>query len=540
MGAASFQIAAPFLFNFATMSIQVQWNRNSSAALMALSVVLLVNIYLACVTQIPAGGQDSWNHYLYARWSPQHPSLLLDQWGKPFFTLLALPFAQLGINGVLLLNHLCILSAAWLTYLTARKLGFKNPWMSIFLFAWQPIVLANAHSALTEPSNALVLVLVCYLFAGSRWKAATLVASFLPIVRSEGFVLLAGVMVFLIFRNRWKYLPLTCVGVFLYAVVGGFISGQWNWLLVNNPYIKQEIDGGFDAGHGSFWHYILHQREITGFVVSVFFVISLLLIFGYVKKRLQHKTPANHSQMALWLWLPLYGFFLIAHSILWWKGAMGSHGLLRVFVTVSPVVALLCMYALDHLMRLEIRMLNRALKGLISFGMFALAFPGAGFRYPWQGQTQQKGVYNGEKAGDEGNPVAMALGWIANSEHSEQVIAHQIPAVNVFQGFDPWLAEFQLHPVRPNGEVSLPKPVLEWPREAKTLSLWSLSAKDSGKQDWFPKGTVLLWDDFHGRRDGQLNRSQLRGLKKYKMIYQAGLNDLDSSNDVWVLYKYMD
>ncbi|MFN6046696.1 MAG: hypothetical protein ACK45C_01645, partial [Bacteroidota bacterium] len=168
---------------------RIEWTRNSSAAAMAMVLVTLVNVYLSSSMSVPAGGQDSWNHYLYARWAWQHPTLLLDQWGKPFFTTVAMPFAQLGIGAVLFLNHACILATAWLSYLTARKMGFKNPWMVIFLFAWQPIVLANAHSVLTEPSNALVLVWICYLFAGNRWKSGAVVASFLPVVRSEGFVL---------------------------------------------------------------------------------------------------------------------------------------------------------------------------------------------------------------------------------------------------------------------------------------------------------------------------------------------------------------
>ena len=235
----------------------IEWNRNSSAAAMAMALVAVVNVYVAFVTPVPAGGQDSWNHYLYARWAVQHPALLLDQWGKPFFTLLALPFAQLGIGAVLLLNHLCVLGTAWLSYLTARKLGMKNPWMVIFLFAWQPIVLANVHSALTEPSNALVLVWICYLFAGNRWKTATIVASFLPVIRSEGFVLLGAIGVFLVLRNRWKYLPWASVGVLTYGVVGAIVSKQWNWLIVKNPYVRQEVDGGFDAVMAAFG--IMHR-----------------------------------------------------------------------------------------------------------------------------------------------------------------------------------------------------------------------------------------------------------------------------------------
>jgi hypothetical protein len=536
------------------MSAKMHWNRNSSAALSAILVVGLVNLYVAYVSLAPAGGQDSWNHYLYARWAPQHPFLLLDQWGKPFFTLLALPFAQFGIKGVLLLNHLCVLATAWLAYLTARKIGMRNPWMAIFLFAWQPIVLANVHSALTEPSNALVLVLVCYLYAGSRWVSATVLASFLPLVRSEGFVLLMAVMLFLVFRDRKKYLPYTLVGVTLYGLLGALVSGQWNWLMANNPYVRQELDGGFDAGSGNFWHYAMHQREITGVLVLLFCLISLVLVLNYVLKRLKRKTPANNSQMALWLWWPLFGLFFLAHSVLWWKGAMGSHGLLRVFMVVSPVAALLAMYGLDILMRHEIRILNRILKFLVSVGMFLLAFPGAGIGYPWNPTFLGGGVYNGEsvsengavelagetgsaEAGAKANPVAQAIYWVKQNGLGDRIWAHQIPAIDVFENYDPWAAEAQLHPKSPSGEWMPALPVPSWPKQAKTLKLWSLDAKDSGVNDWFPKGTVVIWDNFHGRRDGRLDKAQLMRLKKYRQVYGAGLTDGDTLNDVLVFVK---
>lgn len=53
---------------------------------------------------------------------------------------------------------------------------------------------------------------------------------------------------------------------------------------------------------------------------------------------------------------------------------MGSHGLLRVFVVVSPVAALLAMLALDKIMRIEIKALNRVLKSAIVLGMFFCRF----------------------------------------------------------------------------------------------------------------------------------------------------------------------
>ncbi len=510
---------------------RIEWNRNSSAAAMAMLLVAVVDLFVSRTMSVPAGGQDSWNHYLYARWAWQHPELLLDQWGKPFFTALAMPFAQWGIGAVLLLNHLCVLATAWLSYLTARKLGLKNPWMVIFLFAWQPIVLANTHSALTEPSNALVLVWICYLFAGNRWKTATIVASFLPVIRSEGFVLLGAILVFLAFRKRWRYMPWAAVGVALYGVVGAIIHKQWNWLIVQNPYVRQETDGGFDAGHGSFWHYAMHQREIMGIIVAVLCLVSLAFVVLYVFKRLNKKTPAPNSQIALWLWWPLLGFFFVAHSVLWWKGAMGSHGLVRVFVTVSPIMALLSMYSLDLIMRVEIQFLNRLLKGLVSVGMFLVAFPGADLPYPWGWRhVCPEGKYS----------IAQALKWIKTSPYANGVLVHQLPAINVSYDLDPWGAETQLHPKSATGEWLSPKPVNEWPKESRTLSIWSVDTKDSGAHDWLPKGSVLLWDNFHARRDGNMDRAELLGLKKYKTVFAAGLTDSDTLNDVVVRVKVSD
>ena len=363
-------------------------------------------------------------------------------------------------------------------------------------------------------------------------------ASFLPIVRSEGFVLLGAILLFLALRNRWKYMPLSVVGVLLYGVVGALISGKWNWLITENPYVRQEIAGGFDAGHGSFWHYAMHQKEIMGIIVATLCLISLVLVALYVVKRLNRKTPANNSQIALWLWWPLLGFFFLAHSVLWWKGAMGSHGLLRVFMTVSPVMALLSMYSLDLIMRVEIQFLNRLLKATVSVGMFLLAFPGAGLPYPWQSQSQNDVIYNGN---NDNKPVAQALRWIETStEYKNGILVHQIPAINVFKDLDPWGAESQLHPTSPNGEWMNAKPVKQWPKFSKTLSIWSVDTKDSGAHDWMPKGSVILWDNFHARRDGNMGRAALLSLKKYRTIYSAGMSDADTTNDVIVRVKFQD
>ena len=73
------------------------------------------------------GGADSFMHYYFAKYAFEQPHLLLDHWGKPLFTLMSAPFAQLGFIGIRVFNILCGLSAAWLAFSSSRKLGIKYP-----------------------------------------------------------------------------------------------------------------------------------------------------------------------------------------------------------------------------------------------------------------------------------------------------------------------------------------------------------------------------------------------------------------------------
>jgi len=70
--------------------------RNSVAALSALLGLTILYAGVAIKAQEAAGGQDSWNHYLYARWCFKHPHLMLDLWAKPF-----LPFLRLHLRNYL-------------------------------------------------------------------------------------------------------------------------------------------------------------------------------------------------------------------------------------------------------------------------------------------------------------------------------------------------------------------------------------------------------------------------------------------------------
>ena len=499
-------MASPFYF--APMQATAIIRRNAWAAWASLGLLLLVYALLWFQAEGPAGGQDSWNHFLYARWAPFHPKLLLDQWGKPVFTLLALPFAPFGIKGLYALNLLATLATAWLGYLTCRRLGLRNPWMFIPLFGLQPLVLANVHSALTEPTNALILVAIVYLLASKRLMSAAIVGSFLPYVRTEGFLLLGALALFLWVRSRYKLWPHLTIGSVLFAVLGAVVSGDWAWIVRQNPYVKQEVEKRFDPGHGNFWHYADAQREIWGPLVFGLMLVSLVLVLIYVFSRIKKKTPRELSQMALWLWWPMFGVFFLAHSWVWYSGTYGSHGLLRPFVVIAPLAAFLAHYSLHRLMILDIAILNRSAKIGVLLAMAAAAYPGAGFPYPWQPGTPIGG-YEGSAQIDQ------ALTFIEKEHLLEQpgaVLVHQLPELNVRLDLDPWAS----------------------PEQAKTFYMWSIDKRPG--QDWMPEGAVLLWDNFHARRDAPMPLSDLQALPQYREVAQF-LNPSDSLNDVRVWVK---
>ncbi|MCB0786930.1 MAG: hypothetical protein KDC02_22320, partial [Flavobacteriales bacterium] len=143
------------------------------------------------------GSGDSEQHFLIARWAPVHPELYLDHWGKPLFTLLASPFAQLGFAGMKAFNALCMLGTLLMTMRLARRWELPHPVLAgLFLLAC-PGVWELTFSGLTEPLFALGLVTVVVLAEEDRWRPAALVAGLLPFVRSEGLLVLGVLVCFL-------------------------------------------------------------------------------------------------------------------------------------------------------------------------------------------------------------------------------------------------------------------------------------------------------------------------------------------------------
>lgn len=478
--------------------------KNSTAAVGVLLLAVALYLLIWFRAEWPAGGQDSWNHLLYARWSLTHPELMMDQWGKPLFTIPAIPFSYFGIQGLYVFNMACTIATAWLVYLTARRMGMRLPWMAAAFFLFQPIVFGNVISGLTEPINALALSAVCWFFISGRITAGAILASFLPFFRTEGFILLAAVLIYMIARRYWKHIPLLLVGIVFFTGLGVLMTGKLDWLLSENPYFKFEKEGVFDPGHGDLLHYVHNQRHITGIAVGALLVMALMLLAAHIVYLLNRRTPEEKSRFSFWLLAPMFLAFFGAHSYIWWKGSMGSHGLLRVFVVVAPASALLAQYALDRLLSFDIRIINKAFPIVLLALCITLACQGNNMPPFWSSSPSQPGypaAVNIEKAGK----------WMQENGLQKKVVVHQLPFLNAQMGWDAWAK----------------------PEEAKTFYLWSLDKRPG--QDWLPDSCVVLWDGFHAVRDAAMPLDSMRAQKAYKEV--AYFPHQDSIYDVRIFIK---
>ena len=478
--------------------------QNTAVAVLLIAFAMLLQFLFWRQADWPAGGQDSWNHYLYARFAPSHPELFADQWGKPFFTLMAVPFAYFGIAGVYVMNILCMASGAWLLFLTARRLNFKMPWLATLFFLFQPVVFGNIISALTEPLNACALCLALYWLASMKYVPAAVLVSLFPFFRSEGIILWAVVFVFFIIRSRWKPLLWMFSGTLTLSLAGAAISGDLFWILTHNPYFKAQIDNRFQIGHGDFLHYLHAQRQIWGIAVTALSALSLAWLLAHVVYLMQRKTPEEKSRFCFWLVAPMFLFFFLAHSWIWYKGSFGSHGLLRVFLLTAPLTAILAQYAADKLLAIDIKILKRFLMvGTIVLVLYG-AYNGNKTPYPWKSEPTVA-AFPGEPQ------LNRALKFIEAEGLKDKVLLHQLPWLNAQLGLDPWAK----------------------PENAKTFYIWSIDKRPG--QDWMPDSTVVLWDNFHARRDAPMTLGDMKKLTQYKEL--AYFSAKDSIYDVRVFIK---
>jgi hypothetical protein len=289
---------------------------------------------------------DGVMHYIIAKSAPEHTYLFFDHWGKPFFTLLSTGFCQLGYTGVCMFNGFCIvLSAFFVMRICKKVLGIQNS-IPFLLTLFTPILFGTGFAGLTEPLFALVLTTGVYLFLEKKYTWASLLLSFLPFVRTEGFLLLPVFYLYALTKREWLSGLWLSFGTLAYSIAGSFVFKNLFWVFANNPYRgAKEL-----YGSGPLNHFIVNTEIIFGYAMAILWLVGLVALLV----KIFNKEQREYLPMMFILVLGSFLTYYIAHSIFWWKGIVGSLGLLRVLAAVSPMAAIVAAAGAQALLALKL------------------------------------------------------------------------------------------------------------------------------------------------------------------------------------------
>jgi hypothetical protein len=304
------------------------------------------------------GGGDSLAHFRIAKFSLEHPEWLLDHWGKPFFTLLAAPFAQFGFKGMQFFNLLCGIITAFVTLQIAKHFKWNNRWLSISIILFSPVFMQEFFSGLTEATFTMLLLTSIWLRLKKRFVLSFILLSFLPLVRTEAVLILTWFgLIDLIERKSW-HVVLLSAGTLIYSIIGWFFKDDVFWLINEMPY----TGGDNIYGSGSLFHYFQLMPDKIGLLVLIPALSASLLLFVQIKLKRQE----SWSVIAYVLFPAV--IFIGFHSIMWYAGEV-SLGLPRMLAVIVPFLALLSIYSLHQLEKLT---QTNLLSGSLSFLLASL------------------------------------------------------------------------------------------------------------------------------------------------------------------------
>ncbi|HPQ35738.1 MAG TPA: glycosyltransferase family 87 protein [Draconibacterium sp.] len=300
-------------------------------ALLFLSFIILS--ILSFLSKGTYGGGDDIAHYQIARFAFKHPLNFLGHWGKPFYTLLISPFAQLGYIGYKLFNVLAGALSAFFCYRIARHYSISNSPLIIVFVLFTPVYTTMLLTGMTEVLFGLLLTVSVFLFLKEKFILSALVLSFLPFVRNEAIVIIPIFIFMYIVAKQYKAIPFVVTGYVIYSIIGFFVFDDINWLINRMPY----GDASSIYGSGSLFHFVNKTKSINGIPLGLLFAIGILALFySWIKDKLSFKK-SSFQQLAI-IVLPAIAYYA-AHSYVWWRGQGGSLGLIRVMAAVTPLMA---------------------------------------------------------------------------------------------------------------------------------------------------------------------------------------------------------
>ena len=439
----------------------IKKHREVAIWLLPISIFLLITTYLSEGT---SGGADSYVHYRIARWSFAHPQLLFDHWGKPLYTILMAPIAQLGFVAVKVANMLLAILAAFIAYDTAKRLKIKAHVLVIPIVLLSSLYPHIANSSLTEILFSLLAVLGVNRLAAKQPIAAAIVISFIPFARTEGFIFIILFAAFFVVRKEWRFLPFLLTGALVLSLAGWGIHEDLFWVWNKNPYT-----GAKDIyGTGELLHFFNAGHRIFGNLGQVIIYAGSIVALGI------SLVNIKKNQITLLIIAMAWGYFA-AHSFVWWKGMGGSLGLIRVICGITPLMAILAAYAFEWI---PIRFYNIAKWGLAPTLIVVMALQTSA-KYPFILPIDEETAL-----------VKKSAEWIDEEFEELPFIAYYNPLFTHFLELD----------------------FMDGSKSRERISHY----EDPGVD--MPAGALILWDSHFGPSEGRLPQETLDNAPRIELI----------------------
>jgi hypothetical protein len=308
-----------------------------------LIILLIIGLYYKELYQ-----EDSYAHYLLAKYAWKHLRLFIDIWARPIPTVFLSFTAPFGIIPTKILTIIVSLVCGFFTYKTAQTCKLKYPEFVIPFLIFQPYFLLLSVNPLTEIFFATILIISLFLLLRNNYFASSIICSVLPLVRPEGFFFLLFWLTILIVLKKWRLLPVLGFGTIVWYILGFIQSSDIFWFYHNFPWLGKQ---GF-YGSGDIFNYFHLMPKITGILLPFFLIGFLYLI---IRKKL--------------LVIGIFLYFFILHILLWKYGLFKSSGYARYFVCMAPIIAIIGLYGynfLDYLFKIK--------KSLIILSVFSIVF----------------------------------------------------------------------------------------------------------------------------------------------------------------------
>lgn len=301
---------------------------------------------------------------LYQHDEVGHMREILEFWERPMYYILslwsrggykilyALPTLG-GINAVIATNIILAVGTAYLVYLISKGYGLENSWLAILLFGLQPFVINLSFRCYSELPAMFFTALFIWLYQQKKWMWASIVVSFLFMLRTELAIFSFLFIIPLIRNKKWYFIPLlgwTPVLLFLLSYVH---TGQIDSL------IKEGVENGITKSYkrSGFFYFWYMLPEIVGVIPFVLFVTGLLsTFFGYGKKWVTYFAKYNAVVI-------IFLVYFLMHCVFTSKsfGFGHSGGLGRFMLVITPCIAILALMGFNYLRTVEVPRLRRVI-----------------------------------------------------------------------------------------------------------------------------------------------------------------------------------